>query len=55
MHRNTQITPWFFVLHRVSRLKDAKAKDVANELEMSHSHAGVTFNGNQLYALRPAV
>ena len=55
MYRNTQITPWFFVLHRVSHLKDAKAKDVANELEISHSHAGVTFNGNQLYALRPAV
>ena len=35
MYRNTQITPWFFVLHRVS--------------------PGVTFNGNQLYALRPAV
>ena len=44
MYRNTRITPWFFVLHRVSHLKDAKAKDVADELQISHSHAGVALN-----------
>ena len=44
MYQNTQITPWFFVLHRVSHLNDAKAKDVADGLRISHSHAGVTLN-----------
>tara|TARA_B110001454_G_C12432000_1_gene313980 strand:- start:64 stop:489 length:426 start_codon:yes stop_codon:yes gene_type:complete len=44
MYQNTRITPWFFVLHRVSHLNDAKAKDVADGLRISHSHAGVTLN-----------
>jgi DNA-binding MarR family transcriptional regulator len=44
MYRNTRITPWFFVLHRVSHLRDAKAKDVADGLRISHSHAGVTLS-----------
>jgi len=55
MYQNTRITPWFSVLHRVSYLRDAKAKDVADELGISHSHAVVAFNGDQLYALQPAV
>jgi hypothetical protein len=55
MYQNTRITPWFSVLHRVSYLRDAKAKDVADELGISHSHAVVVFNGDQLYALQPAV
>jgi hypothetical protein len=50
MYQNTRITPWFSVLHRVSYLRDAKAKDVADELGISHSHAVVAFNGDQLYA-----
>jgi hypothetical protein len=53
MYQNTRITPWFSVLHRVSYLRDAKAKDVADELGISH--AVVAFNGDQLYALRPVV
>ena len=44
MYQNTRITPWFSVLHRVSYLRDAKAKDVADELGISHSHAGVALN-----------
>ena len=32
MYRNTRITPWFSVLHRVSYLKDAKARDIGDQL-----------------------
>ena len=44
MSRNIPITPWFFVLHQVSHLNDAKAKDVADGLGISHPHAGITLN-----------
>ena len=44
MYQNNRITPWFFVLHRVSHLRDAKAKDVADGLRISHSHAGVALS-----------
>ena len=44
MYQNNRITPWFSVLHRVSYLRDAKARDIADELGISHSHAGVALN-----------